>query len=142
VSSLTVQQAQFFAALDLTEKKRRSRTRFSKRFGEYFFTSVAWASITSRSIACHRRSLAEAQWINLATSLGSALVSTLYVLDGPSIGLHSRDNRRSTSFVSSAIRAIPCSSSGSDMIRVIRSTSSIWGLAPVSRAAAWYFQDA
>src|SRR5207249_4191327 len=36
----------------------------------------------------------ESQRINLATSLGSALVGTLYVLDEPSIGLHSRDNRR------------------------------------------------
>ena len=36
----------------------------------------------------------ESQRINLATSLGSALVDTLYVLDEPSIGLHSRDNQR------------------------------------------------
>ena len=36
----------------------------------------------------------EAQRINLATSLGSALVGTLYVLDEPSIGLHPRDNLR------------------------------------------------
>jgi excinuclease ABC subunit A len=36
----------------------------------------------------------EAQRINLATSLGSALVDTLYVLDEPSIGLHPRDNER------------------------------------------------
>ncbi len=36
----------------------------------------------------------EAQRINLATSLGAALVGTLYVLDEPSIGLHSRDNLR------------------------------------------------
>ena len=34
----------------------------------------------------------EVQRINLATSLGSALVDTLYVLDEPSIGLHERDN--------------------------------------------------
>ncbi|GAB4288541.1 MAG: excinuclease ABC subunit UvrA [Ignavibacteriaceae bacterium] len=34
----------------------------------------------------------EAQRINLATSLGSSLVGTLYVLDEPSIGLHPRDN--------------------------------------------------
>ncbi|MBI4388183.1 MAG: excinuclease ABC subunit UvrA [Candidatus Omnitrophica bacterium] len=34
----------------------------------------------------------ESQRINLATSLGSALVDTLYVLDEPSIGLHERDN--------------------------------------------------
>ena len=36
----------------------------------------------------------EAQRINLATSLGSSLVGTLYVLDEPSIGLHPRDNER------------------------------------------------
>jgi excinuclease ABC subunit A len=34
----------------------------------------------------------EIQRIHLASSLGSALVSTLYVLDEPSIGLHERDN--------------------------------------------------
>ncbi len=34
----------------------------------------------------------EAQRIHLATSLGSSLVDTLYVLDEPSIGLHERDN--------------------------------------------------
>ncbi|MDD5781091.1 MAG: excinuclease ABC subunit UvrA [Bacteroidales bacterium] len=33
----------------------------------------------------------ESQRINLATSLGSALVGSLYILDEPSIGLHSRD---------------------------------------------------
>jgi len=36
----------------------------------------------------------EMQRINLATSLGSALMGTLYVLDEPSIGLHPRDNAR------------------------------------------------
>ena len=36
----------------------------------------------------------EAQRIQLATSLGSRLVGTLYVLDEPSIGLHSRDTAR------------------------------------------------
>ncbi len=36
----------------------------------------------------------ETQRINLATSLGSSLVGTLYVLDEPSIGLHPRDNER------------------------------------------------
>ncbi len=36
----------------------------------------------------------ETQRINLATSLGSALIGTLYVLDEPSIGLHPRDNAR------------------------------------------------
>ncbi|MCL2414877.1 MAG: excinuclease ABC subunit UvrA [Bacteroidales bacterium] len=36
----------------------------------------------------------EAQRINLATSLGSALVGSMYILDEPSIGLHSRDTER------------------------------------------------
>lgn len=36
----------------------------------------------------------ESQRINLATSLGSALVGSIYVLDEPSIGLHPRDNDR------------------------------------------------
>ncbi|HUN82837.1 MAG TPA: excinuclease ABC subunit UvrA [Terracidiphilus sp.] len=36
----------------------------------------------------------EAQRIQLATSLGSRLVGTLYVLDEPSIGLHTRDTAR------------------------------------------------
>ena len=33
----------------------------------------------------------ESQRINLATSLGSSLVGSLYILDEPSIGLHSKD---------------------------------------------------
>ncbi|MFI5144419.1 MAG: excinuclease ABC subunit UvrA, partial [Ignavibacteria bacterium] len=36
----------------------------------------------------------ETQRINLATSLGSSLVGSIYVLDEPSIGLHPRDNDR------------------------------------------------
>lgn len=36
----------------------------------------------------------ESQRINLATSLGSSLVGSLYILDEPSIGLHPRDNDR------------------------------------------------
>jgi excinuclease ABC subunit A len=36
----------------------------------------------------------ESQRIHLATSLGSALVDALYILDEPSIGLHARDNAR------------------------------------------------
>jgi excinuclease ABC subunit A len=36
----------------------------------------------------------EAQRINLATSLGSSLVGSLYILDEPSIGLHPRDTKR------------------------------------------------
>ncbi len=36
----------------------------------------------------------ESQRINLATSLGSSLVGSIYILDEPSIGLHSRDTKK------------------------------------------------
>ena len=36
----------------------------------------------------------ESQRINLATSLGSSLVGAMYILDEPSIGLHSIDNKK------------------------------------------------
>ncbi len=36
----------------------------------------------------------ESQRINLATSLGSSLIGSLYILDEPSIGLHSRDTAK------------------------------------------------
>ncbi|HIG31889.1 MAG TPA: excinuclease ABC subunit A [Flavobacteriales bacterium] len=36
----------------------------------------------------------ESQRINLATSIGSSLVGTMYILDEPSIGLHSKDTER------------------------------------------------
>ncbi|QEC52582.1 excinuclease ABC subunit A [Anseongella ginsenosidimutans] len=43
----------------------------------------------------------ESQRINLATSLGSSLVGSLYVLDEPSIGLHPRDTQRLISVLQS-----------------------------------------
>lgn len=43
----------------------------------------------------------ESQRINLATSLGSSLVGSLYILDEPSIGLHSRDTERLISVLKS-----------------------------------------
>jgi len=43
----------------------------------------------------------EMQRVNLATSLGSALVNTLYILDEPSVGLHARDNERLISIIKS-----------------------------------------
>ena len=36
----------------------------------------------------------ESQRINLATSLGSSLVGSMYILDEPSIGLHPKDTER------------------------------------------------
>ncbi len=49
----------------------------------------------------HTLSGGESQRINIATSLGSALVGSLYVLDEPTIGLHPRDNTRLISILES-----------------------------------------
>jgi len=49
----------------------------------------------------HTLSGGESQRINIATSLGSALVGSLYVLDEPTIGLHPRDNGRLISILES-----------------------------------------
>ncbi|HMD36275.1 MAG TPA: excinuclease ABC subunit UvrA [Vicinamibacterales bacterium] len=96
VSALTVREAQgFFGTLQLTEKESviadkvlkeiRRRLSFLSDVGLDYLTLDRLSSTLSGG---------EAQRINLATSLGSALVGTLYVLDEPSIGLHSRDNQR------------------------------------------------
>jgi excinuclease ABC subunit A len=96
VSALTVRDAQqFFAGLELSEKEavvaekvlREIRRRLS------FLSDVGLDYLTLDRLSS-TLSGGESQRINLATSLGSALVGTLYVLDEPSIGLHSRDNQR------------------------------------------------
>jgi excinuclease ABC subunit A len=96
VCSLTVHEAErFFTALPLSEKESaiadkvlkeiRKRLGFLRDVGLDYLTLDRLSSTLSGG---------ESQRINLATSLGSALVDTLYVLDEPSIGLHSRDNDR------------------------------------------------
>ncbi len=45
----------------------------------------------------------ESQRINLATSLGSSLVGSMYILDEPSIGLHSRDTEGLSKFCSNCV---------------------------------------
>jgi excinuclease ABC subunit A len=96
VSSLTVEQAaRFFDELQLMREEveiadkllieLRDRLRFLNDVGLEYLTLDRLASTLSGG---------EAQRIQLATSLGSRLVGTLYVLDEPSIGLHSRDTAR------------------------------------------------
>ena len=63
----------------------QERLRFLNEVGLEYLTLDRLASTLSGG---------EAQRIQLATSLGSRLVGTLYVLDEPSIGLHSRDTHR------------------------------------------------
>jgi excinuclease ABC subunit A len=96
VSALTVRDAQrFFDELQLTEKEsaiaEKVLAEVKRRLG--FLRDVGLDYLTLDRLSS-TLSGGESQRINLATSLGSALVDTLYVLDEPSIGLHSRDNER------------------------------------------------
>ena len=96
VCQLTVQRALgFFDELDLSPSDAevaakvldeiRRRLSFLSDVGLDYLTLDRLSSSLSGG---------ESQRINLATSLGSSLVGTLYVLDEPSIGLHPRDNLR------------------------------------------------
>ena len=96
ICAMTVRQAwEFFDALALGEREAaiaakilreiRRRLGFLRDVGLDYLTLDRLSSTLAGG---------ESQRINLATSLGSALVGTLYVLDEPSIGLHPRDNHR------------------------------------------------
>ncbi len=95
-SSLTIGRAtEFFGALQLTPMQQeiagqilhevQQRLSFLDAVGLEYLTLDRLASTLSGG---------EAQRIQLATSLGSQLVGALYVLDEPSIGLHTRDTDR------------------------------------------------
>src|ERR1700692_4688883 len=93
---LTVEEAlRFFEQVELSPQEAeiadkllqeiRERLRFLNDVGLEYLTLDRLSSTLSGG---------EAQRIQLATSLGSRLVGTLYVLDEPSIGLHPRDTHR------------------------------------------------
>ena len=92
----TVTQARrFFDELALTEKEAGIAERIVREIRRRlaFLGDVGLDYLALDRLAS-TLSGGEAQRINLATALGSALVGTLYVLDEPSIGLHPRDNER------------------------------------------------
>ncbi|MDA1307381.1 MAG: excinuclease ABC subunit UvrA, partial [Acidobacteria bacterium] len=96
ICALTVKDATtFFETLDLSPKEAAVADKvlreIQRRLG--FLTDVGLDYLTLDRLSS-TLSGGESQRINLATSLGSALVDTLYVLDEPSIGLHPRDNER------------------------------------------------
>lgn len=85
----------FFSDLQLsaTDEKIAARllTEIRNRIG--FLEEVGLGYLTLDRLSS-TLSGGESQRINLATSLGSSLVGSLYILDEPSIGLHSRDTHR------------------------------------------------
>ena len=86
---------QWFDTLDLTEQEqqigRRLLTEIHSRL--QFLLDVGLGYLTLNRMS-NSLSGGESQRINLTTSLGSSLVGSLYILDEPSIGLHSRDSDR------------------------------------------------
>ena len=96
VTAMTVEEAtRFFSQVELSRQEGdiagklleeiNDRLRYLNDVGLEYLTLDRLSSTLSGG---------EAQRIQLATSLGSRLVGTLYVLDEPSIGLHSRDTER------------------------------------------------
>jgi excinuclease ABC subunit A len=85
----------FFSNLKLTEHDihvgKRLLIEIKTRL--QFLLDVGLGYLTLNRVA-NTLSGGESQRINLATSLGSSLVGSLYILDEPSIGLHSRDTER------------------------------------------------
>lgn len=85
----------FFRTLELDEHDaaiaKRILTEINSRI--QFLIDVGLSYLTLNRLS-NSLSGGESQRINLATSLGSSLVGSLYILDEPSIGLHSRDTDR------------------------------------------------
>lgn len=86
---------QFFGTIALSEHDRKVASRLLTEIRNRldFLCDVGLGYLTLNRLSS-TLSGGESQRINLATSLGSSLVGSLYILDEPSIGLHSRDTQR------------------------------------------------
>lgn len=86
------QLKEFFRTLQLDEHDKMIAQRLLNEINNRltFLLDVGLGYLTLNRLS-NSLSGGESQRINLATSLGSSLVGSLYILDEPSIGLHSRD---------------------------------------------------
>ncbi|HEX4887250.1 MAG TPA: excinuclease ABC subunit UvrA [Luteibaculaceae bacterium] len=85
----------FFNGIELSdyEEKVAGRLLIEIKNRLAFLLDVGLSYLTLNRLS-NTLSGGESQRINLATSLGSSLVGSMYILDEPSIGLHSRDTER------------------------------------------------
>lgn len=86
---------EFFRTLKLTDHESQIAERILTEINNRltFLNDVGLGYLTLNRLSS-TLSGGESQRINLATSLGSSLVGSMYILDEPSIGLHSRDTAR------------------------------------------------
>ncbi|WP_460681007.1 excinuclease ABC subunit UvrA [Mucilaginibacter koreensis] len=89
------QAYQFFKTLELDAHDEKIARRLLMEIANRlnFLNDVGLGYLTLNRLS-NTLSGGESQRINLATSLGSSLVGSVYVLDEPSIGLHPRDTQR------------------------------------------------
>lgn len=85
----------FFTTMHLTNREEKVAERILVEINSrlQFLLDVGLNYLTLNRLSS-TLSGGESQRINLATSLGSSLVGSLYILDEPSIGLHSKDTER------------------------------------------------
>ena len=96
ISSMSVKNLQtFFIKIDLSKKEQVVADQILKELNQRLsFLNNVGLEYLSLSRSAMTLSGGESQRIRLATQIGSQLMGVLYILDEPSIGLHSRDNAR------------------------------------------------